>query len=187
MNPRCQHCAEPLPVLARRHAKFCSGRCRVAAHRARHRQPIPLELRSRDRWVCHTDHKVPIRPSGRPASSTNATTWRTFDQVTAARRPGIGFVLNGDGVICIDLDHCLNGDTLEPWAQRILDSTPATYVEVSPSGTGLHIWGYGSVPRGRRTPRGEVYGTGRYITVTGKSFRNAPARLTDISALADSI
>lgn len=187
MTPTCEHCAEPLPILARRHARFCSTRCRVAAHRKRHAEPIPAELRNADRWVCHSKRKVPIRPSGRPASSTDPATWVPYNEAREASRPGIGFVLNGDGIVCVDLDHCLEDGALTDWARRILDRTPDTYVEVSPSGTGLHIWGHGTVLRGRRTPRGEVYGTGRYITVTGKPFRNAPSTLADISALVDSI
>ena len=187
MIPTCEKCGEPLAILARRHARFCSGRCRAAASRARRREPIPAELRTRGRWVCHTTRKVPIRPSGRPASSTDPATWVTYDVARKANRPGVGFVLNGDGIVCIDLDHCLDGGVLTDWARRILERTPATYVEVSPSGTGLHIWGHGTVIRGRRTPTGEVYGTGRYITVTGKPFRSAPSTLADISGLVDSI
>lgn len=137
--------------------------------------------------MCHSKRKVPIRPSGRVASSTDPATWVTYDEARKANRPGIGFVLNADGIVCVDLDHCLDGDVLADWAQRILDRTPATYVEVSPSGTGLHIWGRGTVVRGRRTAHGEVYGTGRYITVTGRPFRSAPSTLADISAVTDSI
>jgi primase-polymerase (primpol)-like protein len=115
------------------------------------------------------------------------TTWTTYDAASKAGHPGIGFVLNGDGIVCIDLDHCLDGGTLADWAQRIIARTPPTYVEVSPSGTGLHIWGRGTVVRGRRTPRGEVYGTGRYITVTGRPFRDAPPTLADLAGVIDTI
>src|SRR5207244_6408540 len=31
----CAECSGPIPVLARSDARYCSGRCRVAAHRAR--------------------------------------------------------------------------------------------------------------------------------------------------------
>jgi primase-polymerase (primpol)-like protein len=56
---------------------------------------------------------------------------------------------------------------------------------VSPSGTGLHIWGFGSVGQGRRIRRGEssveVYDRGRYITVTRQPFGKAPSKLADLS------
>lgn len=87
---------------------------------------------------------------------------------------GPGFVLNGDGIVCIDLDHCLVDGVLEPWAQAIIDMVPATYVEVSPSGDGLHVWGYGELERGRRIRVDggmvEAYATARYLTVTGVAW-----------------
>lgn len=100
----------------------------------------------------------------------------------------MGFVLDGDGVACIDLDHCLTGGVLEPWAARLVERAGDTYVEVSPSGDGLHIWGFASVPQGRvvATPDGgkaEVYGWGRYITVTSRPWGDTPARLGDLTAL----
>ncbi|MFD7705703.1 hypothetical protein [Streptomyces sp. NPDC059786] len=90
-----------------------------------------------------------------------------------------------DRLACIDLDHALTDGELQLWARRIVDSLPPTYIEVSPSGTGLHIWGFGVVEQGRRIRRGqtsvEVYDRGRYITVTRKPFENAPSILADLS------
>ena len=66
----------------------------------------------------------------------------TYDEaMISSAGVGPGFVLNGDGIVCIDLDHCLTGRVLEPWAADILAACPGTYIEVSPSGDGLHIWG----------------------------------------------
>lgn len=191
-STRCDHCHGPLPVLARAHAQFCSGKCRTAACRARQKadDPVPAALTRRRQWVRHTDRKVPLSVNGpRPAaaSSTDASTWSTYR--TAARSTagaGLGFVLTGaDPMVCIDLDHAIAGGVLQPWARRIVDSAPATYIEVSPSGTGLHIWGTGTVGRGRRIRRGgsavEVYDRGRYITVTRRPFEGAPSTLADLS------
>ncbi|WP_453126592.1 hypothetical protein [Streptomyces sp. CLCI03] len=92
----------------------------------------------------------------------------------------------------MDLDHCLDesGQPL-PWAQRLLDLAPSTWVEVSLSGDGLHVWGFGSLERGRRLPVGggtvEVYGDGRFIAVTGRSFVDAPSRLAGMQPLLDSL
>lgn len=104
----------------------------------------------------------------------------------------MGFVLSHmDRLVCIDLDHALLDGTLRPWARSIVDALPETYIEVSPSGTGLHIWGLGSVGRGRRIRRGassvEVYDRGRYITVTRNPFENAPSRLADLSQVIDDL
>lgn len=182
--PRCERCDEPLKARARADARFCSTRCRVAAHRAR--RTIPREMTSRPRWVRRSPRKAPLTATGRAASSTDRRTWCSYrDAVRASAGIGLGFVLDGDGVVCLDLDHCLADGVVAPWAQAILDRLPATYVEVSPSGTGLHVFGYGRVQRGRRIRRGDValelYGTGRYIAVSGRRHGNAPARLADIS------
>lgn len=100
----------------------------------------------------------------------------------------MGYVLADDGIVCVDLDHCLDDSgRLAEWAREIMDMMPATFTEVSPSGTGLHIFGRGRVDRGRRVRSGgrsiEVYDRGRYIAVTGDRFETAPPRLADISAV----
>lgn len=174
-----------MPVMARRHARFCSTRCRVAAHRARQ---IPSELRSRSRWVRYSRAKVPLTTDGRVASSTDARTWSSYaDAKASSVGVGVGFVLNGDGLICLDLDDCVHGGMLTPAAARLLERLPRTWVEVSPSGRGLHVWGFGDVKAGRRTTvdgvKVEVYGTGRYITVTGKPWSAAPLAHLDLADL----
>jgi primase-polymerase (primpol)-like protein len=101
---------------------------------------------------------------------------------------GLGFALNGDGIVCIDLDHCINEvGVLSPAAACIMAFLPKTYVEVSPSGTGLHIWGRASRQPAMVSKGVEFYATGRYMTVTGKPWRDAPAILADISATVDQI
>jgi primase-polymerase (primpol)-like protein len=172
----CAWCNDP--VDARAGTRFCSTRCRVASHRA----TPPAELRERARWIRHRA-KVPITAWNRPASSTNSATWTCYDEAAASSAgDGLGFVLNGDGVACIDLDHCLDGSTLAPWAQDVLTRAGRTYVEISPSGTGLHIFGYGHVGHGRRIDGLEFYDRGRYICFTGRRFRRSPLVLADISA-----
>ncbi|WP_432019884.1 hypothetical protein [Streptomyces sp. 1222.5] len=138
--------------------------------------------------------KVPLTTAGKAASSTDPRTWTTYEAAsTSSAGVGLGFVLDGDGIACIDLDHALTPDGVpKPWAAEILRQAGATYAEVSPSGEGLHIFGYADVRQGRRIRRSggfavEVYGTGRYLAVTGERFRGAPSTLTDISALTASL
>ena len=61
-----------------------------------------------------------------------------------------------------------------------------TWIEISPGGDGLHIWGLMPERAGIRV-RGimnaEAYSQGRYITVTGRTFRDSPARLADLTFL----
>lgn len=158
----------------------------MAAHRARKKTVLPAELRETDRWVTHDESKRPTTPEGAPASSTDSSTWSPYSKVRARERRG--FVLNGDGIVCIDLDHCLTPDgALAPLARAVLERCPLTYVEVSPSGDGLHVWGRGDVAQGRRLRRRggdvEVYGTARYMTVTGRPFESSPAVLGDLSGV----
>lgn len=147
---------------------------------------MPAELTSRARWVRRSSRKVPLTASGHAASSTDPATWCSYrDAARSDAGVGVGFVLNGDGVACIDLDHCLEGDRVAPWAQDILCRLPPTYVEVSPSGAGLHVFGFAAVGRGRHVKleggRAEVCDRGRFIAVTGDRFVGSPARLADIS------
>ncbi|WP_406379282.1 hypothetical protein [Streptomyces sp. NBC_01618] len=127
-----------------------------------------------------------------PASSTDPRTWSTHKGAAASTvGAGLGFALSDvDDIVCLDLDHCINTLTgrVAPWAAAIPRDAGATYVELSPSGDGLHIWGRTDVRHGRciRRPDGtavEIYGTGRYIAMTGRRHGNAPSLLGDLSAI----
>jgi primase-polymerase (primpol)-like protein len=170
----CQFCSGPLTIAAKGPTpKFCSTKCRVYFHRANR---LPVELTSRHRWVRRNAQKVPLTIEGRAASSTNPKTWTSYKKAAASNiGVGLGFVL-GDGIGCIDLDHCINEGVVTEWAREILHQVGPTYVEVSPSGEGLHLWGYLEEAPGIRRKGVEVYSVGRYITITGKVFMAAPLR-----------
>ncbi|MEU1200103.1 DNA primase [Streptomyces sp. NPDC005813] len=196
MKRTCEHCEGPMPITARSHAKTCSNRCRMARSRARARKTLPDELTTRDRWVRRAADKRPLTTAGMAASSTNARTWSTYAEASSSGAGvGLGFVLSDvDDVVCIDLDHCLNPLTgrLAPWAAAILRDAGTTYVEVSPSGDGLHIWGRADVRHGRRIRRPdgtavEIYGTGRYIAMTGRRHGSSPSILADLSAVVSKL
>lgn len=189
---KCLECGGKLAIAGKgRIPKFCSSRCRLIAHRRRHRTSIPAELREHPRWIrwipVHRngkETKVPITLTGSPASSTDRETWSTYSDARVSKvGDGLGFVLNGDGIMCIDLDHCVEDGVANDLALAFIAALPKTYIELSPSGDGLHIWGYGDVVAGtRRVIDGlhvETYSTGRYMTVTGQVFTKAPfAQLT---------
>ena len=177
----CTWCAAPM--TKRRGASTCSTRCRVAKSRV----AFPDAMTSVDRWIRHRA-KVPLTVRNYGASSTNPATWSTFDRAKdSGVGDGLGFVLNGDGIACIDLDHCITDGVLAPWAQSIVDQCRGTYIEVSLSGTGLHIFGYANVGTGRNLGGVEVYDRGRYIAVTGRRWRRAPLELFDISVVVNSL
>lgn len=157
-------------VTVRADAKFCSTRCRVFWHR--NASKLPAELTSRARWACHFS-KRPVQPDGRAASSTNPATWSTFKAVSEAHTgDGIGFMLNGDGIGCYDLDHVAESGRLSVEALRFLAELDAFHVEWSPSGTGVHAWVHAPAgPGWRRQIDGmavEFYTRGRFMTVTGR-------------------
>ncbi|MDX2793987.1 DNA primase [Streptomyces scabiei] len=197
MNTRkCERCTEHLGARHSHRARFCSTRCRVAAHRAAKNDATPHELTVRDRWVRRSAEKIPLTVAGKAASSTDPRTWSTHkDAAASSAGVGLGFVLSDeDDVMCLDLDHCINPLTgrVAPWAAAILRDAGTTYVEVSPSGDGLHIWGRATVRQGRRIRRPdgtavEIYGTGRYIAMTGRRHGSSPSILADLSAVVSKL
>jgi|SRR5215218_5877180 len=134
---------------------------------------IPEELRRRPQWVVHKD-KIPHIAGGvGRASSTDLTTWRTFEEAVTAletgRYDGIGFVFSsGDPYAGIDLDSCRNPETgeLKEWAAKIVDAF-GSYAEVSQSGTGVHIIVKGKAPNKKRG-KVEAYSSERFFAMTGQ-------------------
>jgi len=201
----CRVCDQELRVPARgRRPQFCGSRCRVAAHREAKRVaefvdrlPLPVvrsagfsvphELRIRDRWIRH-ENKRPMAIGGWFCSVTDPSHWGNFeDAVASDYGDGVGFVLNGDGVVCLDLDDCVVDGVPVPSAVRFVDALPNTYVEFSPSGNGLHVWGFGFMDRGRRFTRDglrvEAYPDGRFLTVTGDVYRDFSLAVLDLQAV----
>ncbi|MDF2045138.1 hypothetical protein P2P98_03110 [Microbacterium sp. Kw_RZR3] len=178
MKRVCDWCGIGI-VTTRADARFCSSKHRIYAHRAAKRSPIPQRLTSRDRWVRWRYElrngkptKAPITADGRRATSTNPDTWTTFAAASASTLgEGLGFTL-GDGIGCIDVDHCVSDGVIDPRALELARTPNAFYVEYSPSGEGIHIWhDADEQPGTRRTENGlsvERYSAGRYITVTGR-------------------
>ena len=148
---------------------------------------IPFELQQLDQWVCAGPDKVPLNPrTGRKADPTDRRTWGSFQEALQCGYPHIGFVLSEeDPYTIIDLDDpTLNSDgqpeTDEELVEerrarhlRIIEAFPS-YSEVSQSGRGIHIICKGSVPKGVRRDRVEVYSTERYMICTGVIYRPLP-------------
>ncbi len=135
--------------------------------------------------------KVPISPhTGSSASVSDPQTWGTYGEAKALDLDAVGRVLVlRDGIVGIDLDHCrdaLTGD-IEPWAQEIVLALDS-YTEVSPSGTGLHVWVRGTLPRdGGKRGRVEMYRARHYFTLTGDRLAGAPTTLNDRQDALDTV
>ena len=164
-------------------------------------QNIPTELRVIPRWVCWRYAqrtkpdggavwaKLPVTAEGRPASTTDAKTWTTFedavDGMILEGFDGVGLVL-GEDVQGIDLDDCRDTATgsLSELAQEVLEKVSG-YAEVSPSGTGIKVFSRTNLDASRTKKEAgvELYREGRYFTVTGHAINGhagLPAEVQDL-------
>ena len=153
---------------------------------------IPSILKQTPQWLLWSAQwreeasrwdKVPqsAKP-GRRGSSTDPSTWMPFDDAVQALSrediDGFGFVLTTDDeFVAIDLDHCIDPETseIDSYAESVI-SHFASYTEISPSGTGIHIIVKGSKPgnKCKNAQRGiEIYERSRYLTITGELFPGA--------------
>ena len=160
----CERCGVSIGLggARGRSPKFCSARCRVAAHRAKVR--LPESLTSLDRWAAR-DGKRPVQVDGRPASSTKSATWTSYADV--ADRPN-GIMLGG-GLGCWDLDSVIVDGELIPEAREVLDRVgdSALWVERSMSGRGLHVFVRAAEVKATVGAHVSFYSRGRFIAVSG--------------------
>lgn len=162
------------------------------------RDGIPEELTQISNWVLHKD-KIPLSANYEGRAKTNdPKTWASFDKaysVYEARSKtgsypdtstgsiiwyentqyyydGLGFVVSDDsGVIFIDIDHCVDEEgNLDNRARDIINAfSEIPFVEISQSGTGLHILVYGTIPRSFKNSKNgvEMYSDKRSCDLTG--------------------
>ena len=139
---------------------------------------IPEELKLLPQWVCTKgDSKVPRCAHNEwAASSTDETTWSSFNMVRCAVECGcrdyVGFVFNDNGIVGIDIDDGYDEDGLmSPLAADIIGRC-GSYTEKSKSGRGFHILLYGNLPfKGKNNLKGvEIYKSSRYFIMTGDTI-----------------
>ena len=167
---------------------------------------FPAELAALPNWVVwrlEPDKngrmaKVPYNPQkpSYKASSANPDSWGTVDEALFSMDKfiftGVGFVFTeGCDIIGIDVDHCLD-ETGKPndVAAAILKKLPPTYIEISPSNTGLHIFLHGKLPKGgnKNSKTGvEMYAKSRYFTMTGNRYSNCVYIMANDNGVIDFI
>lgn len=125
--------------------------------------------------------KLPVSPFGLVGvDAHDPANWQTWqDAALLAQGLGpnytVGFVLTAaDPFWCLDIDGALMRDPASgtaawsPLALQLIAALPGTVVEVSQSGTGLHVWGAGPVPEHskKNVPLGiEFYSSRRFIAL----------------------
>ncbi len=116
------------------------------------------------------------------SNAQNPATWLSWELATAYAQSlgagyGVGIVIHeGCGLLCVDVDHCIADGMLSGLAVDMIrqarSQCPDAYVEISMSGTGVHIIGpyRGAAPEHRsknKELKMELYTAARYIALTG--------------------
>jgi hypothetical protein len=149
---------------------------------------IPAKMKALDHWVnwrrtlCHGKPKKPlyIPKTPRKAKSDDPVTWRSYEIALEAYQlghwnyAGIGFAIEGTGLVAVDLDECRDPVTRQvaKWAGMIVEKLQS-YTELSPSGEGIRIICRGKLPSNRKHTVHlcagflELWDSGRYVTMTG--------------------
>lgn len=156
---------------------------------------IPHDLIERPFWCCWKEIKRPraAKQMLPPISIREPGEWSSFALARAAfdkfEAWGIGTLLDGDGLTVVDIDHCVHEGTPHPDAIEAMRLLGIGYVEISPSGHGLH--GFGYLEGGYRAHiriggvDAELYSQRRFITVTGVTVWNHGVKNIDASQLLE--
>lgn len=170
---------------------------------------IPNLLKSVNQWVVWKSFKhksdgrfdkVPICPaSGKSVNGLSPVNQLSFELALKAYQAGfgdgIGIALTGKPLsysdngaplylIGIDLDKVTSSSQKKTDAKAIYKLIQS-YTEISPSGTGLRIFALSNRLVGKnQSAHGEMYNTGRFLTVTGhgnlRKVRVATAQLEEL-------
>lgn len=153
---------------------------------------IPPQLKAMKLWlVWRVDkinpttgkaNKVPVyarsgfNRSGAQGTEHDIENLATFDEAMTAMDAdstlgGVGFAcLPGQGIVALDVDHCVSDGVIDKVAARVSD---CTYTEISPSGTGIRAFWFGEAANGKNPDNGfELYSQKQFVTVTGDQVEN---------------
>jgi len=128
--------------------------------------------------------KAPYNPNHRNAyaSVKIPKSWGSLDAALTALATGlysgIGFVITPP-LVFVDLDHSVSKETGEITDPQTIDIVQAinSYTETSPSGTGLHVLAYATMPGKNIHTAIEMYGRDRFTTITTSHLATSPAAI----------
>ncbi|WP_313233442.1 hypothetical protein [Tissierella praeacuta] len=138
---------------------------------------LPEEMKNLKRFVGwrreELEGKVAKLPfsliDGQGKDWNKADRWLNFRDAKDKDSP-LGFVLvEEDKIVCIDLDRAIIDGKLSPGAEEIVKAFAGSYMEISQSGQGIHIFAMGSLDNNLNlSAKGiEMYKNNRYIALTG--------------------
>lgn len=165
---------------------------------------MPAAMRELPQWLLwrfeadprrpEKPRKVPYYVSGRVRRGEQGTVEDRAElarfevalaELRRGRWDGLGFAfLPGDGLVGIDIDRGIDGDTGEISArtQQIVQAC-ASYTEASPSGTGVHVIVKGDTTTFKDNRVGvEVFCGRQFFTCTGRRWPGTPADVNPIAA-----
>jgi hypothetical protein len=122
--------------------------------------------------------KFPCDPSGNVTDAHNPKVWQGADEAIATATSlgdnyGVGFVFtSNDPFYCVDIDGAYDGTRWSPLATQLCTDLSGAAVEVSHSGTGLHIIGSYDGDEFEHKCKNiklhlELYTSDRFIALTG--------------------
>ncbi|HBD64832.1 MAG TPA: DNA primase [Clostridiales bacterium] len=152
-----------------------------------YKENIPRELQDCPQWILfqkvpRTNRygeikfaKIPTSPLTLSSTDWNSKKmWTSFEValyvLVNSKADGLAFVLSsGDPFVCIDLDHCIENDSLSLPAKAIVETFTGSYMELSQSKQGIHIFCKGQVPGNLNSQVNgvEIYQGNHCIAMTG--------------------
>lgn len=146
-------------------------------------KPMFIVWRGTDKSPIDPLHSDPTSDFAR-SDAQNPATWLPYEVAAEYARAlgrcpryGVGVVLHeGCGLLCVDIDGCIEAGGVSPLAVRLVREAraacPGAYIEISMSGRGIHIIGpYAGEPPAHSTKNKEIhcelYTRARYIALTG--------------------
>ncbi len=142
------------------------------------------------RWVSWSYQTIGGRETKVPlGKSDDASTWSTLTDLRAQGKNDVGLMFGlKKQLLGIDIDHCVKDGNLDhPDADQIFDllKVADTYCEISPSGTGLHLYLQIEEPLdllAKKHAPYEFYTNRRYFTVTFNPFGiERPVRTVNVA------
>ena len=160
----------------------------------KYKQNIPMELREYKQWLWfkkirkmdlkgrEKTLKIPVSPITLKSSDwNNKENWADFEtavnNIEGSGSDGLSFVLSiDDPFLCIDLDN-VSCDMRERFFRDFHD----TYIEISQSGKGLHIFAKGEIADNfnNQIEKVEMYQNNRCIAMTGNSIDGISNNIID--------